>query len=439
MEVLIASLLSLVVGVGLAITWMKRNAISKGATTGDKQAIRALEQQILVRKKIEASAPVLEADSVPHIAPAQVVVTRGDREVMSMMVLTDTDTATKHLQRATKLPEQAISGPLRSLIEPLLQAAPSVGTAAMANSGKLMEVVINGQMLAASDGNGLRAIAKAGKGFEHAKLYEPSNLQNVANAAVIWQLASIVVAQKHLADISASLKRVESKVEDLQSMLEEKRFAVIRSAMNYLDVARKAIESGEFLERTRNEMERVDIELDRAGMTLVEQIRRIAGKGLERDTVGCEGEYKSASDKHQELSRLAGVLALCNEVRLVNWYICSVYPDNSKMLTPRLEQISKRLSEDKLLQELLLKSVKDDCELITADFTSEETISLRRSKVKNVANEGQLALNEGFKRCGEILIKLEKVRADRQEIIRLVVETRDGAPTAAYLVGVGTS
>lgn len=433
MEVLFASLVSLVVGVGLAIVWMKRSATSEGTTTGNKQAVEAPEQQALVQKKNEASIPAPEATSVSHVAPTQVVVTDGDREVMSMTVLMDADAATKQLQRATKLPGQAVSGPLRSLIEPLLQAAPSVGTAAMANSGKLMEVVINGQMLAASDGNGLRAIAKAGKGFEHAKLYEPNNLQNVANAAAIWQIASVVVAQKHLADISASLKRVESKVEGVQSMLEEERFAVIRSAMNYLDVARKAVECGEFLERTRSEMERFDVELDRAGMTLVEQLRREAGRALERDTVGCEGEYLSAYNKHQELSRLAGVLTLCNEVRLVNWYMCSVYPDNSKILAPRLEQISKRLSDDRLLQELLLKSVKADCELIDADFTSAETIDLRRSKVKSVANEGQLALDEGFKRCGEIATKLEKVRADRQEISRLVVETRDGAPMAAYL------
>lgn len=428
METLIASVLSLIVGVGLAVIWMRRTSIGV-----NKQPIDVGEPPAAAAEKTVASVIASEAASVPLVSPAQVVVTSGDREVMSMMILADGDAAAKHLQRATKLPEQAISSSLRSLVEPLLQVAPSVGTAAMANSSKLMEVVINGKMLVASDGNGLRAIAKAGKGFEHAKLYEPNNLQNVANAAAIWQIASVLVAQKHLADISATLKRVESKVEGVQSFLEKERFAVIQSAMNYLDVARRAVESGEFLERTRGELERIEIELDKVGLTLSEQIRTQAGVALEVDTFGCEGEYQSALIKHQELSRLAGELALCNEVRLANWYMCSVYPDNSKMLAPRLEQIGKRISEVRALQGKLSETVTADCKLIQADFTFDETIELRRSKVKGVAKEGQAALEEGFLRCNEIVVKLEKVRSDRQETSHLFVETRDGAPAAVYL------
>lgn len=177
------------------------------------------------------------------MSPAQVVVTSGDKEVMSMMVLDAAD-ATMKLLSATQLQPEAIPDALKSLVESLVQVAPSVGTAAMINSSKLMEVVINGELLAASDGNGLRAIAKAGKGFEHARLYEPSNLQNMANAAAIWQIASVVVAQKHLADISATLKRVESKVESIQCFHEEKRFSDIGKTMSYLEDANMAIESG---------------------------------------------------------------------------------------------------------------------------------------------------------------------------------------------------
>jgi hypothetical protein len=66
-----------------------------------------------------------------------------------------------------------------------------------------MEVVINGDLVRAADGHGFRAIAMGAKGVrEHARLFEVKNLQNVVNAAAVWQIASVLVAQKHLADIS---------------------------------------------------------------------------------------------------------------------------------------------------------------------------------------------------------------------------------------------
>ena len=67
-----------------------------------------------------------------------------------------------------------------------------------------MEVVINGDLVQASDGDGLRAFAmESGHIKEHARLFDVQKLQNAINAAAIWQVASVVVAQKHLANASA--------------------------------------------------------------------------------------------------------------------------------------------------------------------------------------------------------------------------------------------
>lgn len=425
MEILIFSAASLALGIGLAVVWIKIHDRRANLPTQDRRSA--------TRGSLPVAASALEATSVPIVSPTQVVVTSGDQEVMSLMVLDDANFTVERLRGATKLPKQVFSGALAPLVEPLMQAAPSVGTAAMAHSNKFMEVVINGRMLAASDGNGLRAIAKAGKGFEHARLYEPSGLQNVANAAAIWQIASVIVAQKHLADISATLKRVESKVEGIQSFLEESRFAVIKSAMNYLDVARKTVGSGEFLDRTRDQLEHFDVELDRASMALIDQIQRESKSELERDKVGCEGEYKSALDKHKRLGRLAEELTLCNEVRLVNWYLCSVYPDRSKILTPRLDQIRKSLDEAKMLTDRLSYSADTDCAKIDATFTFDNTINERRLEIRSVAHNGRYALQEGLRRSKEIILKLEAVHADRQGINRLIVETKDGHLSAVYL------
>jgi hypothetical protein len=427
MNTLIVAVFCLLLGLALAIIWMKRRKDSEAS--GERSSSEPSS------RVVSASAPEPE----PLIVmPAQVVVTDGNQEVMSMTLMEDADAAKRRLGRAIQLPQQAIKNTISRLIEPLMQVAPSAGTAAMANNSRLMEVVINGQMLAASDGNGFRAIAKAGQGFEHGRLYEPKNLQNIANAAAIWQIASVVVAQKHLADISASLKRVESKVDGIQSFLEEARLATIRSAMNYLEVAKKAVESGEFLERTRGELERFDIELDRVGMALQDQIERESVKDLERDSVGCEGEYQSALAKHRHLSRQAGELVLCQEVRLANWYLCSLYPDRSKVLTPRLEQIKKAVAMSLELKARLSDAMDKDCSLIDATFTSDKVINERRSEVRHEARKGHTALLECHERSEAIFLKIESVRTDHLATNRLIVDARDGGPLAVYLCPNGT-
>lgn len=422
MELVLVSVVFLLLGVGGTIIWIKR----RGNPPSVKQ-IPAAEVSPLPMAIYQAPT-----ESV-SVMPSQVVVSDGDREIMSLTLLEDADAAKKQLSRATLLPTQAVSGLLGRMIEPLMQAAPSVGVASMANSSKLMEVVISGQMLAASDGNGLRAIAKAGKGFEHARLFEPNNLQAVASITAIWQLASILVAQKHLADISSALKHVESKVDGIQSFLEEERFAVIRSAMNYLKIAKQAVETGEFLALTRDKLEDFEIELDRAGMTLLDQIKRESALALERDTVGCEGEYQSAFAKHTRLKRFVDELTLCNEVRLANWYLCSVYPDSSKVLTPRLDQIKKDIGKNRALKDHLAIVVEKDCGLINAKFTSDNVIEQRRAEVSEIGREGRIKLQDSLNHNERLILKIEMVRADRLAISRLVVETKDGLPAAVYM------
>ena len=364
---------------------------------------------------------------------SQIILASGGQEVLSITVMDDSVGTSLDRDRLVKIPLKAIAGTLGRLSEPLAQAAPSLLVATAANSSKLMEVTINGQLLAAADGNGLRAIAKSGKGFEHARLYEPSNLQNLANAAAIWQIASIVVAQKHLADISATLKRVESKVDGVQSFLEESRSAVIHSTMDYLGSAKSAIEQGEFLERTRLQMELFDTELNRVGKTLVSQIERQLEMELEKDNFGCEGEYTSGLEKHRKLGVLVDELLLCNEVRLANWYLCSVYPDNSTLLQERLIQINKEVSIADKIKAKTKKSGSRDINSIDAKLTSDETIAKRRGEVKAVVDTNLRSFTESLKRQHQVTLMIEKVSADLYGTSRLLLETRDGVPVAAYL------
>lgn len=320
------------------------------------------------------------------------------------------------------------------VLEPVMQAAPSLITAGMANSKQLMEVVINGPLVAASDGNGLRAMTMGAKGVkEHARLFEAKNLQNVANAAAIWQIASVAVAQKHLADISATLKRVEERVAGIQAILEEERAALIEGALNYVGSARVAVERGEFLERTRDKLEDFEVDLERAGLALMKQIRRECEGGLDSDTFGCEGEYESALKKHRALAARAQELAACAQVRLANWYLCSLYPDKSKLLDVRIAQIKRFSDEIQELMSHLADTVERDCRMIDAKFTSDETIAERRGHVRREAGVGASQLGSGAGECSSVLGGVDAISRDRDVPTRLLIEIERGQPSAIYM------
>ncbi len=362
-------------------------------------------------------------------ASTKISVASGGQELMSLSALSEA-ALPDAIRNATKLDPKGFG----RVLEPIMQVAPSMATAAMANGRRLMEVAVNGPLIGAADGNGMRAISMGPNGIaEHARLYNPSALQGVASAAAVWQLASVIVAQKHLADINATLQRVESKIEGIQSFMEEQRLAVVRGVVSYLQDAKEAIENGEFLERTRDKLETFDIELVRVTQSLMDQINRESAVDLDRDSVGCKGEYSSARNKYQQLKRHSEELALCVEVRLANWYVCSLYPDRSKMLDPRLGQIRLATEQLEKLKEELDGRLRKDCEYIDAAFTLESTIANRRQEVREIGMAGIKILHDGSVRCQTLISSLMAVVADRQATSRLVVESQNGRPTAIYL------
>ncbi len=118
----------------------------------------------------------------------------------------------------------------------LLQAVPSLLTFKESAGKQLYEVVINGKLTRAADGIGYRGFSQGpdGKIIEHTRLFEEGKLQNIINATAIWQLASVIVAQKHLADISAKLDEIKNGIRDILQFLDNERKAKVDSIIDYL-------------------------------------------------------------------------------------------------------------------------------------------------------------------------------------------------------------
>lgn len=83
----------------------------------------------------------------------------------------------------------------------------------------------------AKDGDGLRAIILGNKGIsENARIYSPEKLQNLVNSGMLFNLASTLVAQKHLADINEKLDEINNNLKDIKEWLQDERKAKITSA-----------------------------------------------------------------------------------------------------------------------------------------------------------------------------------------------------------------
>jgi hypothetical protein len=178
----------------------------------------------------------------------------------------------------------------------LFQAVPSLLVAGEAHGKQFMEVIINGNLVRAADGNGYRAFAMAsGHITEHARLLEPSNLQSLINTTAIWQVASVIVAQKHLADISKKLDEIKDGINGISSFLDNQRKARIQSTYDYLGQAYQSIQAGELPDSVRNEIEKCERDLHEIQLHL-------------------ESEYKQKIDEKVEDEEMFGTRELTSQI-----------------------------------------------------------------------------------------------------------------------------
>jgi hypothetical protein len=136
-------------------------------------------------------------------------------------------------------------GPLGKFLSGLCQSLPEFVLAGYVGSTKLMEVHIHGDLVRAADGVGFRAFAMGEKGIsEHARLFEPTGLTNLLDVALGWRLASIVVGQKYLSDISATLTTLKGAVAAIAQFQTDEQASKIESAYAYLRDAERSLVNG---------------------------------------------------------------------------------------------------------------------------------------------------------------------------------------------------
>ncbi|MEJ5151012.1 hypothetical protein [Comamonas sp. MYb396] len=130
-----------------------------------------------------------------------------------------------------------------------LGLVPSSASAAAGHSKQLMTCSFEySKLIQAKDGSGaIGAVYKEGSTQlgAQARFQEAKSLQSVVNTGLIVNIASQVLAQKHLADINERLEAIERQVKGLQEHLERSRFAKIQTFQEHLRRVGNLLEQGE--------------------------------------------------------------------------------------------------------------------------------------------------------------------------------------------------
>jgi len=227
----------------------------------------------------------------------------------------------------------------------LLQAVPSLLVAQEAAGRRLMEVVVDGTLVAAADGNGLRAIAMGPNGIrEHARLYDAANLKHMINAGALWQLASVLVAQKHLADISSKLERIEKGIAGISRFLDNQRKARITGTYKYLLQIHAALQSGELPEAASIALESCERDLSEIQDHLMVEYRQKVSEAVKIGNWGTKKACQGIDSKLADLDSLARDIAVCTETRIAAWVILSLYPGNPQQRAARRDSIEASIA-----------------------------------------------------------------------------------------------
>ncbi|KGQ19769.1 hypothetical protein LF41_2271 [Lysobacter dokdonensis DS-58] len=149
-----------------------------------------------------------------------------------------------------------------SRLSPLLQAAPTAALANEVSGERFMKVVVNGPLTLAKDGNGFRGFVQGtdGKITEHVRLFD-GDLSKVVNAAAVFNVASMALAQKHLADISARLDDIQQGVDQISTFQKRQRQAEIVSATQYLRQIADSVMAGEIRDVFEKQLESMELSL----------------------------------------------------------------------------------------------------------------------------------------------------------------------------------
>lgn len=239
-----------------------------------------------------------------------------------------------------------------SRLNSLVQAVPALGTAAEiagATGTRYMEVVCNGDLMKAAKGGGYRAMSRSATGItEHANLFGADKLALVANASALMNVASVALAQKHLADISEKLTALKKEVNKVADFQVAGRKAILTSSIRYFEQIAPAVLAGERSGGVALRIEDCEAKLLEVQDHLAHDFAKAIGElqDLKDGSWFSSSEFVDAVEKQQrQLNDLSEQQMLCVRARALGWQLLCEFPNGEITKQRRRDDIVASLDE----------------------------------------------------------------------------------------------
>jgi len=315
-----------------------------------------------------------------------------------------------------------------AMVDSLLQAAPPIAVAGAHHGRKLMEVSIAGEMMKAADGNGWRAMARGtdGKFVEHGRLYGTEGLKKAVSAAAVWQVASIVVAQKHMADIAEKLQEISEGIERTNRFLDSERLAKIKGTYDYLRKVALSIPGGDLPESVWDVLEPSEKALSEVQEHLRLEFASSLREATDPDTFGTEGLSKNIQKKYEQLQHLVVAMELCLETRLLACFVRSLYPREQGLTRSRLGNLLDEVQQLQSLKSDVSRDWSVEVKRIVSKWNSASTLLDRRKMVEQTAIALEHSIEASVAKTVLWGSSLQKKALQGNHPTRLLVEVVDG-------------
>ena len=223
---------------------------------------------------------------------------------------------------------------LFSRLNPLLSAIPTAAIAGDVATTKYMVVEIAGGLTKAAGGNGWRAFSRGSNGIkEHAILFSPDRLQSIVGMGALWQIASIVVAQKHLHDISEKLQIISRKIEEIRAFQKNDRTSKILGCRKFFEQVFTDITVGNIPISLQTVIEDRCVEL----MQIEEHFRLDIKDKINATKTGKPGEEFNELVKNLVYDMQE--LFVCIETRLLGYQLMAIGNEDTDSMDNRLDEI----------------------------------------------------------------------------------------------------
>ena len=330
--------------------------------------------------------------------------------------------------------EMPMDSGLVSTLSPAFQAAPALLTAAEMVGKHLMRVEVNGELVRAASGGGFRAFTSdGGKIVEHAKLFDVQDFKTLVNAAAAWQLVSVIVAQKHLADISKKLDAIKKQVSEISTFLDSERRSQLIGAQDYFQQIHQSLLAGEFRDEVLHQIEAHEVNLLKVQAHLFDEL----WKAIKSDIAHTEtfGTECLTSDLHSKISKnesIAKDLALCLKVRVIGLYLRSLFPEASSiLLRDRRASIFASVQRFASFSGDFSETMQGQIAGVDSFWNTKETLEARRAQLSDRKNAVAYLISHEAKNSKDILDSGQELLRELVKKYHFYVEIKNGMVISA--------